>query len=85
MGWPPCRRTNDPVAPDALRPTLAHMTSDRERIGLSDSTPEGRELSLAAGLSGQTGWRRKVAYTFAVLWLAAMVVGVVVAAVAVLR
>jgi hypothetical protein len=61
------------------------MPSDRERIGLSDSTPEGRELTLAAGLSGHTGWRRRAAYTFAVLGLTAIVVGGLVAAVAVLR
>ena len=61
------------------------MSSDRERIGLSDSTPEGRGLSLASGLSGQTGWRRRAAYVFALLWLAAMVVGVAVWVLAVLR
>jgi hypothetical protein len=60
------------------------MSSDRERIGLSDSTPEGRGLSLAGGLSGQTGWRRTAAHLLAVLWLAAMVAGVVVVVVVVL-
>jgi hypothetical protein len=60
------------------------VSNDNDRIGLSGSTPEGQEVRLAAGLSGQTGWRRTAAKTFALLWLAAMVVVIVVVAVNVL-
>ena len=60
------------------------MSNDNDRIGLSGSTPVGQELRFAAGLSGQTGWRRTVAKVFALLWLAAIGVGIVVAAVAML-
>jgi hypothetical protein len=60
------------------------MSDDNDRIGLSRSTPSGQEVRLAAGLSGQTGWRRTAAKVFALLWLAAMVVAIVVAAVSLL-
>jgi hypothetical protein len=60
------------------------VSNDNDRIGLSRSTPEGQEVRLAAGLSGQTGWRRTAAKTFALLWLAAMLAGIVIAAVNVL-
>jgi hypothetical protein len=60
------------------------VSNDNDRIGLSGSTPVGREVRLASGLSGQTGWRRTVAKVFALVWLAGMVVAIVVAAVVVL-
>ena len=59
--------------------------SDHDRIGLSSSTPDGQALRLAAGLSGQTGWRRTVAKVFALVCLAGICAGIVVAAVALLR
>ena len=60
------------------------MSNDNDRIGLSGSTPDGQEVRLASGLSGQTGWRRTAAKAFALLWLAAMVAAIVVAAVSLL-
>jgi hypothetical protein len=57
------------------------VSNDDDRIGLSGSTPVGQEVRLAAGLSGQTGWRRTAAKVFALLWLAAMGVAIVIAAV----
>jgi hypothetical protein len=57
------------------------MSDDNDRIGLSGSTSDGQGVRLAAGLSGQTGWRRTAAKVFALLWLAAMVAVIVVAAV----
>jgi len=57
------------------------VVSDHDRIGLSGSTPDGQALRLAAGLSGQTGWRRTVARVFAIVCLTGILVGVVVAAV----
>jgi hypothetical protein len=54
---------------------------DSDRIGLSGSTPDGQALRLAAGLSGQTGWRRTAAKVFAVVCLAGICVGVIVAGV----
>jgi hypothetical protein len=63
---------------------MGGMTSDDDRFGLSASTPVGQEVRLAAGLSGQTGWRRTAAKVFALLWLTAMGVAIVVAAVSVL-
>ena len=52
------------------------MSNDNDRIGLSGSTPEGQEVRLAGGISGQTGWRRTAAKTFAFVWLGA--IGVVI-------
>jgi hypothetical protein len=46
------------------------VDSDNDRIGLSGSTPDGQTLRLAAGLSGQTGWRRTIAKVFALVCLA---------------
>jgi hypothetical protein len=54
------------------------MSDDNERIGLSGSTPDGQGLRFAAALSGQTGWRRKVAMTVALLALLLIAVAVVV-------
>jgi hypothetical protein len=54
------------------------VSNDHDRIGLSSSTPDGQALRLAAGLSGQTGWRRAVAKVFAVLCLAGICAGIVV-------
>jgi hypothetical protein len=59
--------------------------NDNDRIGLSGSTPDGQSVRLAAGLSGQTGWRRTFAKAFAFLWLGAIGVGIVVIAVNLLR
>lgn len=60
------------------------MGDDNDRIGLSGSTPDGQALRLASGLSGQTGWRRTFAKVFALVWLVAIAVGIVVAAVSLL-
>lgn len=60
------------------------MSNDNDRIGLSGSTPDGPALRLAAGLSGQTGWRRTVAKGFAVVCLTAICAGVFVALVTLL-
>ena len=60
------------------------MSNDNDRIGLSGSTPDGQALRLAAGLSGQTGWRRTVAKVFALTCLAAICLGVVVVMVSLL-
>ena len=57
------------------------MSNDNDRIGLTGSTPDGQALRLAAGLSGQTGWRRTVAKLFAVVCLVAICAGIVVAVV----
>jgi hypothetical protein len=57
------------------------MSNDNDRIGLSGSTAEGQEVRLAAGMSGQTGWRRTAAKTFAFVWLGAIGVIIVVAVV----
>jgi hypothetical protein len=60
------------------------VSDDNDRIGLSGSTPVGQEVRFIAGLSGQTGWRRTVAKVFAVAFLAAIAVVIVVAAVSLL-
>ena len=60
------------------------MSNDNDRIGLSGSTPDGQALRLAAGLSGQTGWRRTVAKVFALTCLAGICVGAVVVMVSLL-
>jgi len=57
------------------------VSNDYDRIGLSSSTPDGQSLRLLAGLSGQTGWRRTVAKLFALVCLAGICAGIVVAAV----
>jgi hypothetical protein len=57
------------------------VSDDNDRIGLSGSTPVGQEVRLAAGLSGQTGWRRTAAKIFALLWLGLIAVGIVLAVV----
>ena len=54
------------------------MTDENDRIGLSAGTADGQSVRLAGGLSGQTGWRRTAAKTFAFFWLAAMAVVLVV-------
>jgi hypothetical protein len=54
------------------------VSNDNDRIGLSGSTADGQSVRLAGGLSGQTGWRRTAAKTFAVIWLGAMGVALVV-------
>jgi hypothetical protein len=61
------------------------VSDDNDRIGLSGSTADGQEVRLAAGLSGQTGWRRTFAKLFAHLWLGAIGVVIVVVAVNMLR
>ena len=48
------------------------MGNDNDRIGLSGSTADGQSVRLASALSGQTGWRRTVAKTFALLTLVAI-------------
>jgi hypothetical protein len=57
------------------------VSNDNDRIGLSGSTPDGQGVRLAAGLSGQTGWRRTAAKVVALLWLGLITVGIVLAVV----
>jgi hypothetical protein len=61
------------------------VSNDNDRIGLSGSTGDGQTVRLAAGLSGQTGWRRTAAKTFAFIWLGALGVVIVVVVVNMLR
>lgn len=49
------------------------MTRFDAPSGPSQSTPEGRLVAAAAGLSSQTGWRRRAARVIAYVTLAVAV------------
>jgi hypothetical protein len=61
------------------------VSNDNDRIGLSSSTPDGQALRLAAGLSGQTGWRRTAAKVFALVCLVGICAGLAVSVASLLR